>query len=80
MKTITYTAAADKALNAMPAETAARIEAKIERYAETGEGDVKALKGSPALRLRVGDYRVIFTETFEVLSVEHIGHRREIYL
>jgi mRNA-degrading endonuclease RelE of RelBE toxin-antitoxin system len=31
------------------------------------------------LRLRVGDYRIIFTETLEVLQIENIGHRKEIY-
>jgi len=30
-------------------------------------------------RLRVGDWRVIFEETGEVIEVAEIGHRREIY-
>ena len=29
----------------------------LTRYAETGEGDVKQLKGSTDYRLRAGDYR-----------------------
>lgn len=79
MKTITYTRQADAALAAMPTETAQRIEAGIETYAHTGQGDVKAMKGSPTLRLRVGNYRVIFTETGIVLDVIAIGHRSDIY-
>jgi mRNA-degrading endonuclease RelE of RelBE toxin-antitoxin system len=40
-----------------------RIFTTIQRFAETGEGDVKGLKGeSGELRLRVGDYRVRFTD------------------
>ena len=43
--------------------TAMRIFTTIQRFAETGEGDVKGLKGeSGELRLRVGDYRVRFTD------------------
>ncbi len=40
-----------------------RIFTALHRFAETGEGDVKKLQGeSGELRLRVGDYRVRFTE------------------
>lgn len=37
---------------------------------------------SSLLKLRVGDYRVLYTfnETTEVLTVHRIGHRSEIYL
>ncbi len=54
----------------------------LTRYAQSGEGDVSALKGATAgrVRLRSGDYRVIFrrtgVDTFQILSV---GHRKEIY-
>ena len=64
----------------MPSAEVEKIEAKIERYAVTGESDVKALKASNALRLRVGNYRVIFTEDLEIVDIEDVGHRREIYL
>ena len=40
---------------------------------------VKKLKGSRYLRLRVGDYRVVFTEDGIVMEIIHIGHRREVY-
>ena len=41
----------------------------------------RALKGRPALRVRVGDYRVIYTVHDDVLLVVVVtlGHRREIY-
>lgn len=30
-------------------------------------------------RIRVGDYRIIYTNDMEVLAIINIGHRREIY-
>jgi mRNA interferase RelE/StbE len=42
--------------------------------------NVKALKGG-GYRLRVGDYRVLFTVETEILLVLviRVGHRREVY-
>ncbi len=79
MKTISYSPRADRQLAAMPFDVRDRIEAKIERYALPGEGDVKAMKASPTLRLRVGAYPVIFTEDLEILDVLDVGHRSSIY-
>jgi mRNA interferase RelE/StbE len=41
----------------------------------------RALKGRPAFRVRVGDYRVIYTVRDDVLLVVVItlGHRRDVY-
>ena len=38
-----------------------RIEAAAEQLAATGHGDVVKLSGSDTYRLRVGDWRVIFS-------------------
>jgi hypothetical protein len=35
-----------------------RILAALHRFADSGEGDVKALQGMEELRLRIGDYRL----------------------
>jgi mRNA interferase RelE/StbE len=43
---------------------------------------VKALQGDPSiLRLRVGDYRVLYTVTDRelIVAVVTLGHRREVY-
>ena len=42
---------------------------------------VKAMKGETRYRLRVGDWRVIYTLRDEVLTVlvVQVGHRREVY-
>lgn len=79
MKTIVYSKIAERAFEALPNQIQERIESGIERYALTGHGDIKALKGQPWLRLRIGDYRVVFTEDFVVIDIINIGHRREIY-
>lgn len=42
-------------------------------------GDVKKLQGRNGYRLRVGDYRVIFDTDGNILFIELIGNRGEIY-
>ncbi|MEI9903979.1 MAG: type II toxin-antitoxin system RelE/ParE family toxin [Asticcacaulis sp.] len=79
MKTIIYEPRADKALSSLTPLVRMRVEDGIMRYAITGHGDVKAMKGRPVLRLRIGDYRVIFTEDMVVLDIMDVGHRSAIY-
>jgi mRNA interferase RelE/StbE len=79
MKTITYTALATLQLRKLPGNVRERLVEKLHRYAKTGAGNVKALKGETGARLRIGDYRIIFVETATGISVRAIGHRREIY-
>lgn len=65
----------------MPAPTAALIRAKVELFAEDPGAlvnNVKALKGSTAIRLRVGDWRVIM-EDGVVLNVLDVGPRGGVY-
>jgi mRNA-degrading endonuclease RelE of RelBE toxin-antitoxin system len=48
--------------------------------AETGAGDVRKLSGqSGELRLRVGDWRVRFTDDGKTLSIHTVLHRKEAY-
>ena len=61
-------------------EVALEILHHFTRYASTGQGDIKQLRGSKDWRLRVGDYRV----RFEILQdgsfrILHVKHRREAY-
>lgn len=79
MKRVDYAEPARRALRKLPANVREQMKAKLERYAATGAGDVKAMAGSVTLRLRVGDYRVIFEEDATDISALLIGHRREIY-
>jgi len=41
--------------------------------------DIKRLKGDPRLRLRVGDYRVLFSVADKLITIWKIGHRKNIY-
>ena len=70
MKQISYTKAAIKALRRMPANTAKLIRTKIEAYAQdpgTQANNVKSLKGREGIRLRVGDWRVVYAVQAKVL-------------
>jgi mRNA interferase RelE/StbE len=79
---IAYARGVEKDLAKLGYEVHRRILEKIEAYAANPRAfasQVKRLKGSPLLRLRVGDYRVLFTEDGLVLTIFKVGHRREIY-
>ncbi len=81
VKEIAYTRAAIKVLRRMPANVAARIEAKVNEYAADPSAlanNVTALKGRDGVRLRVGDWRVIMHDGV-VLAVLDIGPRGGIY-
>ena len=58
------------------------IEAKIAAYAAdptSQANNVKALAGSQKLRLRVGDFRVIFEDHADEVVVLDIGPRGDVY-
>ena len=62
-------------------ETAMRIFDGILHYTRTGGGDVIALHNELAgrLRLRVGDYRVLFALGESSMRIAAVRHRREAY-
>jgi mRNA interferase RelE/StbE len=41
----------------------------------------RALRGRPGLRVRAGDYRIVYTVTDDILLVVvvTVGHRRDVY-
>jgi mRNA-degrading endonuclease RelE of RelBE toxin-antitoxin system len=62
-------------------QTALDILKALHRYAETGAGRVKPLKGEfeGLLRLRVGNHRVLFDETADTITVHRIRDRKNAY-
>ena len=60
---------------------AMRIFEGILHFARTGRGDVRPLHGdmSGSFRLRVGDYRILFTLKDDVLRIFGVRHRSEAY-
>jgi mRNA interferase RelE/StbE len=60
---------------------AMRLFAGILHYALTGGGDVKPLHGdmAGAFRLRLGDYRVLFSLHDDAMRIFGVRNRREAY-
>ena len=78
MKVVTCTVSAASDLRRLRS-VATRIMNKIDRYADTGAGDVKRLVGSTSKRLRDGDFRIIFEETGTEILVTRVGPRGDVY-
>ena len=79
---ITYTDKALDDLMSIPRKDVLKIRIKVNQYAENPlslQNQVKKLTGEPYYRLRVGDYRVIFSKDGKVIQIEKVGHRKEIY-
>ena len=73
MKAVSFTLAATRQwLKLSP-------DAKLIVYATNGSGDVKRLRGAAGCRLRIGDWRVIFIEDAQSITVIAVGNRKEIY-
>jgi mRNA interferase RelE/StbE len=79
MKPIAFTVVAARQWAKLSPDVRGRIDRRLNEFASTGHGDVKRLKGREGIRLRVGDWRVIFFEDQETIVVAAVGHRREIY-
>jgi len=81
VKKIAWSERARTELRDLDRETAMRIFAALHRFAESGEGDIKRLQGTAGeLRLRVGDYRVRFTEEpGDILHIHSVRHRKDAY-
>ncbi len=81
---IVYRKDAARALLKMPRSTAQLIREKLERLAQDPTAphpNVKPLKGEPAFRLRVGDWRVIYELQHGelIVLVLRIGPRGGVY-
>lgn len=80
MKRIVWTESGKADVRRLDKPTAMRILAALHRFADSGEGDVKALQGMEELRLRIGDYRLFFVcKDGDTVEVRRVLHRREAY-
>lgn len=81
MKRIIISDQAKTDIRAIPQHIAMNILTAIHRLAETGAGRVKMLQGKDGeMRLRVGDYRVRYTEEHpETLRIHTVKDRKEGY-
>jgi len=80
MRTVRYTTDAAKDLK-RHGNMAARVRKAVREYVETGahSNNVTQLVGSSALRMRVGDFRVIFENGETEVIVTKIAPRGEAY-
>lgn len=80
---IEFTSAAARQFRKLPSQAQWRLKERIDRLADNPRppGVVAIKDSSGALRLRVGDYRVIYRVEDErlVILVVRVGHRREVY-
>lgn len=82
-RSVVLTRAATRALRRMPPATGDLIRNKLRQYAtdpDTLTNNVKALKGEgDRYRLRIGDWRAVFTIEADRIIVHAIGPRGSIY-
>lgn len=84
MYQLNITRPALKVLRRIPANTAALIRQKLDNLAQNPyapNANVKKLTSRPGYRLRVGEWRVIYTvhdDVLEILVIK-IGPRGEVY-
>jgi len=80
---ITYVASAAKALRKLDRQVARRIVEAISGLADDPRppGCIALQGGGGELRIRIGDYRVVYDIVDEelVVLILRVGHRREIY-
>ena len=79
MREIEWTEPALKDLAALDKPIARRIKQAVERFAQTGAGDVKRLQGirPPEFRLRSGDWRVRFQLQSNTIQILRVRNRKE---
>jgi mRNA interferase RelE/StbE len=80
---LAHTEAALRDLQALPREMFRRVDARILALADNprprGVERIRGTRG--ALRLRVGDYRILYSvdDAQQVVTIGRIGHRRDVY-
>jgi mRNA interferase RelE/StbE len=81
MKDLEWSESSLEDMAALDKSTARRIQRAIERFAETGTGNIKRLQGidPPEYRLRIGDWRVRFALSAGAVLVLRVLNRKDAY-
>lgn len=81
MTNVEITTQADKHLQELEEEARERILQKLSEAREWTDHRLEPLTGWPYYSLRAGDYRAIVTwdREADVIRVEAVGHRRNVY-
>ena len=82
MREVEWAGTALEDMAALDKRIARRVKQAVERFADTGAGNVKRLHGiePPEYRLRVGDYRARFHLDEATVQVLRVRNRRDAYL
>lgn len=79
---IKYRKSFEKEIRRIPQEYADRIALLIDSLAQNPfTVGSKKLKGGDLYRIRVGDYRIVYTvdEKNQMVVIERVRHRKEVY-
>ncbi|MGY2048287.1 type II toxin-antitoxin system RelE family toxin [Methylobacterium sp. JK268] len=79
---VAFTRAAARDLHRLPANVEALIREKLALLAADPNAlanNVAALRGRPGYRLRVGSWRILFTQDAERIIVHAVGPRGSVY-
>lgn len=79
---VEFRRSADKDLRRLDSATQRRVVRATENLAIPRPSGCRKLQGSEAaFRIRVGDYRIIYTvdDTVLIVAIERVRHRREAY-
>jgi mRNA interferase RelE/StbE len=82
-RTIVFAPEAAREFDSLDSTVRGRVERALDELAVDPlalRNQIKRLKGDPSMRLRVGDWRIIFELRRGEIVVLAIAHRREIYL
>ena len=81
MKRIIFSEEAKADIRAIPRHVAMNILAALHRLADSGSGRVKSLQGrEDEKRVRVGDYRIRYTEEHpDTLRIHAVRNRKDAY-
>lgn len=81
MLDVEWSSRAKRGLKKVPADIHDLIVAAVNRFAETGEGDVAFLHSGKTgeRRLRVRDWRVVFRIDGGTMEIRRVSNRRDAY-
>ena len=80
MYNIEWKESALKDIEKLESSITRRIIKKVDELLENPfSRDIKRLKSSSDYRLRVGDYRVIFSIDKNIIQILKVGHRKNVY-
>ena len=71
--------AAAKAFGKLTRAARQQVSEALDAYAMHAVGDTKTMVAAPTVRLRSGDFRIIFDEEATRIVVLALGHRKDVY-